>query len=61
MTKKYQDWWSKMTICDLRANVVLLQQGAGYDPSKSKKSTGGDTSKDGSDFEDQDYDAEHTD
>ena len=50
-----------MTICDLRANVVLLQQGAGYDPSKSKKSTGGDTSKDGSDFEDQDYDAEHTD
>jgi len=27
---------------------------------KSKKSTRGNTSKDGSDFEDQDYDVEHT-
>ncbi|KAJ8430754.1 hypothetical protein Cgig2_009059 [Carnegiea gigantea] len=54
MTKKYQDWWSKMTISDLRANVSLLQQSAGHDPSKSKKNRRGNTSKDGSDFEDQD-------
>ena len=59
ITKKYQDWWSKVTIRDLRANVVLLQQSAGHDLSKSKKSAGGDNSMDGSDFEDQDYDVEH--
>jgi len=46
-------------ICDLRADVVLLQQSAGHDLSKSKKSTGGNPLKVGSDFEDQDYDVEH--
>ncbi|KAJ8440053.1 hypothetical protein Cgig2_025532 [Carnegiea gigantea] len=56
MTKKYQDWWSEVTISDLRANVGLLQQTAGHDPSKSKKNIRGNTSKDGSDFEDQDSD-----
>ncbi|KAJ8435025.1 hypothetical protein Cgig2_013675 [Carnegiea gigantea] len=60
ITKKYQDWWSKVTIDDLRANVDFLQQSAGHDPSKSKKSRRGNTSKDGSDFEDQDSDAERT-
>jgi len=25
MTKKYQDWWSKVTISDLRTNATLLQ------------------------------------
>ena len=60
MTKKYQDWWSKAAISDLRTNVVLLQQSARHDLSKSKKNTRGNTSKDGSDFENQDYDIEHT-
>jgi len=32
-------------MCDLRVNVVLLQQSAGHDPSKSKKSVRGNTSK----------------
>ena len=49
-----------MTIRDLRANIVLLQQSAGYDPSKSNKCARGNTSKNGSNFADQDYDAEHT-
>jgi len=48
-----------VAVCDLRANIVLLQQSARHDPSKSKKSTRGNTSKDGSNFEDSDYDAEH--
>ena len=61
MTKKYQDWWSKVTISDLRTNVVLLQQSVGYDLSKSKKSARGNTSKDRTDFEDQDDDIKHTD
>ena len=52
MTKKYQDWWSKVTISDLRTNVALLQQSAGHDLSKFKKSTRGNVSKDRSDFED---------
>ena len=26
MTKKYQDCWSKVTICDLRATVVLFNR-----------------------------------
>jgi len=60
MTKKYQDWWSKVTISDLRANVGLLQQSAGHDHSKSKKKRRGNTSNDGSDFEDQDSDVERT-
>ncbi|KAJ8438229.1 hypothetical protein Cgig2_028132 [Carnegiea gigantea] len=60
MTKKYQDWWSKVTISDLRANVGLLQQSAGHDPSMSKKNRRGNASKDGSDFEDQDSDVEWT-
>ncbi|KAJ8437698.1 hypothetical protein Cgig2_030720 [Carnegiea gigantea] len=47
-----------MTISDLRANVGLLQQSAGHDPSKSKKNRRGNTSKDRSDFEDQDSDVE---
>ena len=49
-----------MTVCDLRANVVLLQQSAGHDLSTSQKSARGYTSKDGSDFKDQHYDVEHT-
>ena len=40
MTEKYQDWWCKVTISDLRANVGLLQKSAGYDPSKSKRTPG---------------------
>jgi len=60
MTKKYQDWWSKVTISDLRTNVGLLQQSAGHDLSKFKKSARGNISKDGSDFEDRDDDVEHT-
>ncbi|KAJ8434404.1 hypothetical protein Cgig2_002606 [Carnegiea gigantea] len=56
MTKKYQDWWFKVTISDLRANVGLFQQSARHDPSKSKKNRRGNTSKDGSDFEDRDSD-----
>ncbi|KAJ8432421.1 hypothetical protein Cgig2_016051 [Carnegiea gigantea] len=50
MTKKDQDWWSKVTISDLKANS------AGHDPSESKKNRRGNTSKDGFDFEDQDSD-----
>ena len=49
-----------MTISDLRANVDLLQLSEGHDPSKSKKNRRGNTSKDGSDFEDQDSDVERT-
>jgi len=49
-----------VTISDLRANVGLLQQSAGHDPSKSKKNTRGHTSKEGSNFEDQDSDVERT-
>jgi len=33
MTKKYQDWWSKVTISDLRASGGLLHQSAGHNPS----------------------------
>jgi len=47
-----------VTISDLRANVGLLQQSTGYDPSKSKKNRRGNTSKDGSYFKDQDSDVE---
>jgi len=47
-----------VTISDLRSNVGLLQQSARHDPSKSKKNTRGNTSKEGSNFEDQDSDAE---
>ncbi|KAJ8426680.1 hypothetical protein Cgig2_018771 [Carnegiea gigantea] len=54
MTKKYQDWWSNVTISDPRANVGLLQKSAGYDPSK------GHVLKDESDFDDQDSDADQT-
>ena len=50
-----------MTIIDVRANIGLLQQSAGHDPPKSKKNTRGNTSKEGSDFEDQDSDVERTD
>lgn len=50
-----------MTISDLRINVGLLQQSVGHDPSKSKKDTNGHTSKEGSDFEDQDSNVEQTD
>jgi len=60
MIKKYQDWWSKVTISDLRTNVALLQQSAGHDLSKFKKSARGNISKDGSDFKDRDDDVEHT-
>ncbi|KAJ8443850.1 hypothetical protein Cgig2_010314 [Carnegiea gigantea] len=56
ITKKYQNWWSKVTISDLRANVALFQLTTGHDPSKSKN-TRANTSKEGSDFEDQDSDA----
>ena len=49
-----------MIISDLRANVGLLQQGAGHDPSKFKKNTRGNTSKDGSNFENQDFEVEWT-
>jgi len=37
MTKKYQDWWSKVTIGDLRANIVLLQWSAGHDLSNTRR------------------------
>ena len=60
LTKKYQGWWSKVTISDLRANVDFLKKSAGYDLSKSKKNTQGQVLEDGSDFEDQDSDAEQT-
>ena len=50
-----------MIISDLRGNVGLLQQSAGHDLSKSNKNTRGNSSKEGPDFEDQDYDAERTD
>ena len=49
-----------MAISDLQTNVLLLQQSTGHDLSKSKKSARGNTSKDGSNFEDQDYDVERT-
>ena len=40
--------------------MLLFFSSAGHDPSKSKKSVRGNTSKDGSYFEDQDYDVEYT-
>ena len=49
-----------MTISDLRTNFALLQQSAGHDLSKFKKSARDNISKDGSDFEDRDDDVEHT-
>jgi len=60
MTKKYQDWWSKVTISDLMTNVALLRYSAGHDLSKFEKSARGNISKDGCDFEDRDDDVEHT-
>jgi len=60
ITKKYQDLWSEVAISDLRANVCLLQHNAWHDASKSKKNTMGNTSKEGSNFEDQDSDVEQT-
>jgi len=59
-TKKYQDWWSKVTISDLRTNVALLHQSARHNLSKFKKSTRGNILKDGSDFKEWDDDVEHT-
>ena len=49
-----------MTISDFRTNVALLQQSAGHDLYKFKKSARGNISKNGSDFQDRDDDVEHT-
>ena len=58
MAKKYQDWWTKVTISNLKSNVDLLQQNAGRDPSKSEENTRGNTLNEGSNFEDQDSNVE---